>query len=104
MIAVGDLLVADQLLQRSQCRRHALRALAELDEMLLDLVDREAGLLQPRPAALHVPAIERDLLDVVAQEQLVEIFPDVLVLERGAWDRLQQSLRIPHWPGDAIGP
>ena len=61
MTAVPELPVKDEAFKLAQRRRHRLRTLAELDELVLDRGFRKAGLDEPRLQVPEIPAIKTDL-------------------------------------------
>src|SRR5690625_5199149 len=64
VLAVRNFPVEQSRFQIPQRRRHALEALTELHEVLLQVLFRETRLQEPGLEVPPVPAVERDLLDV----------------------------------------
>src|SRR5262245_47023275 len=77
--AVREVTFQENLLQISLSRAHARNALAEFNEMLLDQLLAEARPEKPRLQAQEIPAIEGELLYVVALENLTQIMSDKLI-------------------------
>src|SRR5262249_13140866 len=91
MVSMCELTLKDDLLQIAQRRRHARDALAELDEVILDELLAKPGLQQPRLQMLEVPAIERELPDVIAAEQIAQLPGDELIRNRLSRRHLQEA-------------
>src|SRR5215469_6549987 len=103
MIAVRELALQKDLLEIPQRRRHALHALAKLDEIILNELLRESGLQQPRLKVAHIPTIEAELGDVVTPEQPAQMISDKLVRDGLARRRLQKPAGAPEIIRHMIG-
>src|SRR5262245_64073517 len=102
MHAMRDALIEQLGLEQSQRRRHALEALAELDEVRLDLLFVEADLEKPALQVGEVPAIESDRELRMPLEQITQMQRDVFVIDRATWHELDVLLIDPQIVGNAI--
>src|SRR5262249_35476120 len=81
---------------------HALDALTEFDEMVLNERLAHAGLEQPGLEMPHIPPVKRDLADTKATEKAVQVVGHELVADGPPRAELQETPRTPQIVGHPV--
>src|ERR1700757_1376722 len=98
-----QLAIENALLQVTKCRTHALHTLAKFNPAVLKRLLGETGLQQPGFQVPKIPAVEPDLLNAIAVEQLAQLVRNELIGYRLARRRAKIAARRPQIIRHMIG-